>query len=69
MVWVPAGMLDFGDTLYPEEQPVRKIAVAGFWMDRTEVRNNDFAAYAKPSANFDRINFNWHCTKGSCRSV
>lgn len=47
MVWVPAGNLAFGDTLYPEEQPLRDTPVAGFWMDRTEVRNDEFAAFVK----------------------
>lgn len=47
MVWVPPGTLDFGDTVYPEEQPVRKVAVAGFWMDRTEVTNDAFAAFVQ----------------------
>ena len=47
MVWVPPGLLDFGDTVYPEEQPLRKTAVAGFWMERTEVSNDAFAAFVK----------------------
>jgi formylglycine-generating enzyme len=45
MVWVPGGNLAFGDTVYPEEQPVRSTPVGGFWMDRTEVRNDDFSAF------------------------
>ena len=45
MRWVPAGSFDFGDTLYPEEQPVQKTTVAGFWIDRTEVSNEAFAAF------------------------
>ena len=49
MVWVPGGNLAFGDTVYPEEQPVRSTPVAGFWMDRTEVRNDEFAAFVKAS--------------------
>ena len=47
MVWVPGGTFAFGDTVYPEEQPVRTTTVAGFWMDRTEVRNDDFAAFVQ----------------------
>ncbi len=47
MVWIPAGNLAFGDSVYPEEQPVRATPVAGFWMDRTEVRNDEFAAFVK----------------------
>ena len=47
MAWVPAGRFELGDTTYPEEGPVRKTQVAGFWMDRTEVTNDAFAAFVK----------------------
>ena len=47
MVWVPGGEFDFGDTVYPEEQPLRKIRVTGFWMDRTEVTNDQFAQFVQ----------------------
>lgn len=50
MVWVPAGEFDFGDTVYPEEQPLRKTRVAGFWMDRTEVTNDQFAQFVQATA-------------------
>ena len=50
MVWVPAGLLTLGDTTYPEEQPLRETAVAGFWMDRTEVTNDEFAAFVQATA-------------------
>ncbi len=50
MVWVPAGPLTLGDTLYREEQPVQVTAVAGFWMDRTEVTNDEFAAFVHATA-------------------
>ncbi len=50
MVWVPGGTLAFGDTVYPEEQPQRTLPVAGFWMDRTEVRNDAFAAFVAATA-------------------
>lgn len=45
MVWVPGGTFTIGDTLYPEELPLREISVEGFWMDRTEVTNAEFAAF------------------------
>jgi formylglycine-generating enzyme required for sulfatase activity len=45
MVWVPAGSVDFGDDVYPEELPVRRTAVGGFWIDRTEVTNDAFARF------------------------
>lgn len=47
MVWVPAGSFDYGDTVYPEEQPVRRVSVEGFWMDRTEVTNDAFAQFVQ----------------------
>ncbi|MES1976437.1 MAG: formylglycine-generating enzyme family protein [Pseudomonadota bacterium] len=47
MVWVPGGSYDMGDTVYPEESPIQKVKVAGFWMDRTEVTNAEFAAFVK----------------------
>ncbi len=46
-VWVPGGTLSLGDTVYPEETPIRPLPVAGFWMDRTEVTNDQFAAFVQ----------------------
>ena len=45
MVWVPGGSFDFGDDVYAEERPIRRVAVDGFWMDRTEVTNDQFASF------------------------
>lgn len=45
MVWVPAGSFETGDTVYAEEQPRRAARVDGFWMDRTEVSNGEFARF------------------------
>ena len=47
MVWVPGGTFNFGDVVYPEEEPVRKTTVAGFWIDRTEVTNDAFAHFVQ----------------------
>ena len=47
MVWVPEGVFDMGDSVYAEEKPVRNVRVKGFWMDRTEVTNSEFAAFVK----------------------
>lgn len=47
MVWIPAGRFDMGDSKYPEEMPVQEVTVEGFWMDKTEVSNTDFAAFVK----------------------
>jgi formylglycine-generating enzyme required for sulfatase activity len=45
MVYVPGGRFVMGDTYYPEERPLREVDVEGFWMDRTEVTNAEFAAF------------------------
>jgi sulfatase modifying factor 1 len=45
MVWIPAGQVAVGDTVYQEEQPIQTNLIAGFWMDRTEVTNAQFAAF------------------------
>ena len=35
MAWIPGGTFLMGsDRHYPEEAPVHKVAVDGFWMDR-----------------------------------
>ena len=35
MVWIPGGTFQMGsDHNYPEEAPVRRVTVDGFWMDR-----------------------------------
>ncbi len=47
MVWVPPGSFDMGDTVYAEEKAVRNVRIKGFWMDRTEVTNLEFAAFVK----------------------
>jgi len=47
MVLIPAGTFAMGDTLYPEEGPVREVTVRSFWMDRTEVTNAEFAAFVR----------------------
>ena len=47
MVWVQAGSFAFGDTVYREETPVRQATVQGFWMDRTEVTNSEFARFVQ----------------------
>lgn len=45
MVYVPGGRFVMGDTYYPEERPLREVEVEGFWMDRTEVTNAEFASF------------------------
>lgn len=50
MVWVPGGRYTMGDTVYPEEGPFQQVDVAGFWMDRHEVSNSEFAAFVKATS-------------------
>ena len=47
MVWIPGGTFEMGDDIYPEEGPRRIVAVDGFWMDRTEVTNAEFASFVR----------------------
>jgi sulfatase modifying factor 1 len=50
MVWVPGGTFEMGSDVYHEENPRRTVSVDGFWMDRTEVTNADFAAFVKATS-------------------
>ena len=46
MAWVPGGSFLMGcERFYPEEGPVRRVAVDGFFMDRGPVTNRDFARF------------------------
>lgn len=47
MVWVPGGWYWMGDEQFPDAQPVHLVYVDGFWMDRTEVTNAQFARFVK----------------------
>ena len=43
---VPGGAFQMGsDQFYPEEAPVRRVQVDGFWIDETPVTNRDFARF------------------------
>jgi len=45
-VWIPPGAFIMGsDHDYPEEAPPHPVRVEGFWMDRHEVSNAQFAAF------------------------
>lgn len=49
MVWIPGGEFEMGaadDQGNPDEYPKRKVKVAGFWMDATEVTNAQFRKFA-----------------------
>ena len=46
MVWIPGGTFQMGsDKHYPEERPLRRVSVDGFWMDRTPVTNVLFQTF------------------------
>ena len=48
MIWIPGGTFRMGsDKHYPEERPVHRVTVDGFWMDRYPVTNQRFAQFVE----------------------
>ena len=48
MVWVPGGTFLMGsDRHYPEEAPVHRVSVNGFWMDGHTVTNGEFRRFVE----------------------
>ena len=48
MVLIPGGAFRMGsDKHYPEEAPVHRVAVDGFWIDRTPVTNRQFKDFVR----------------------
>ena len=48
MVRIPGGTFRMGsDDHYPEEAPVHRVTVDGFWIDRTPVTNRQFKEFVK----------------------
>jgi formylglycine-generating enzyme len=47
MVWIPGGIFWMGSEDFPDAQPIHKVYVDGFWMDKTEVTNEQFAKFVK----------------------
>ena len=45
MVWIPRGRFWMGTKHMEDAQPVHQVEVKGFWMDRTEVTNEEFAKF------------------------
>ena len=54
MVWIPGGTFRMGsDKHYPEERPVHRVTVDGFWMDRAPVTNERFARFVDATGHTD----------------
>ena len=48
MVWIPGGEFSMGSNdFYPEERPVRRVTVEGFWMDEHPVTAAQFRRFVK----------------------
>jgi formylglycine-generating enzyme len=48
MTWIPGGTFRMGsEDFYPEERPVREVAVDGFWMDEHPVTVAEFRRFVK----------------------
>ena len=48
MRWIPGGTFAMGsDDFYPEERPVHRVSVDGFWMDATPVTAAEFRRFVR----------------------
>ena len=48
MRWIPGGTFRMGsDSHYPEERPVHRVTVSGFWIDRAPVTNRLFRRFVE----------------------
>jgi formylglycine-generating enzyme required for sulfatase activity len=58
MVWIPGGEFSMGSIdprgclcggpdAMPDARPIHRVSVDGFWMDKTEVTNDQFAAFVE----------------------
>jgi formylglycine-generating enzyme len=48
MVWIPGGTFHMGSNKhYPEERPVHRVTVDGFWMDRYPITNARFEQFVR----------------------
>jgi formylglycine-generating enzyme required for sulfatase activity len=47
MVWIPGGVFWMGSPKWSDAQHLHKVEVDGFWLDRTEVTNEQFAAFVE----------------------
>jgi formylglycine-generating enzyme required for sulfatase activity len=48
MAWIPGGKFTMGSNRgEPDEQPMHDVKITGFWMDRTEVTNEQFGRFVQ----------------------
>jgi sulfatase modifying factor 1 len=47
MAWIPGGRFWMGTDDMPDAQPVHEVEVAGFWMDKSDVTNEEFARFVQ----------------------
>jgi sulfatase modifying factor 1 len=47
MVWIPGGRFWMGTNHMEDAQPVHQVEVKSFWMDRTDVTNEEFARFVE----------------------
>lgn len=67
MVWIPGGNYTRGEerkitgarTNYPEEKPVHRVTVDGFWLDKTEVTNRQFTEFVKATGYKTQAETGW----------
>ena len=45
MVWIKGGSFLMGADEFPDSRPLHQISVDGFWIDKTEVTNGEFALF------------------------
>ncbi len=45
MVWIPGGVFWMGADEFPDARPWHVVSLDGFWMDKTEVTNEQFARF------------------------
>ncbi|MEI7760382.1 MAG: formylglycine-generating enzyme family protein [Thermoleophilia bacterium] len=51
MAWVPGGIFELGSNdFYPEERPVHRVAVDGFWIDEHLVNAAEFRRFARETS-------------------
>jgi formylglycine-generating enzyme required for sulfatase activity len=48
MHWIPEGTFEMGsEDFYPEERPVHRVSLDGFWMDEHAVTAADFRRFVR----------------------